>query len=88
MPTIDHDPNERPRQMRGEAVFVAVASAITLLGSGFALKWVDRSYGTAAFVVVCGLFITCCFVLAFRLEAKERRNRQLQRSILGLRPDQ
>lgn len=88
MKQIDHNPNEPPRQTRGELMFVSIGAATVLVGLAVALKWVAMSEGVAFFLVVCATLLIVLFGLAFRLEARERRNRAKQRQRLGLRSDQ
>lgn len=88
MKQIDHDPSEPPRPLRGEAIFVAIVTVVSLVCLRFLLLWVKDDFGLAWFAAAVILFIGAMFAIAFRWEAKKKQARELQRQKLGLRSDQ
>ena len=74
MKTIDHDPNEPPKQTTGEAVFVTVVTVIVLSGLALGLKWVFKAAGIWVFGATCAAIIAICFAVAFWLQARTKRN--------------
>jgi peptidoglycan/LPS O-acetylase OafA/YrhL len=72
-PIIDHDPHEPTRPSRGEHIFVTVGTAVILIGLALFLKWVDRSYGGVALLIVCATVFLTCFGSAVRSERKKGR---------------
>jgi len=74
-PTIDHDPNEPQRPLKGEVLFVSIATAVILVALGIGLKWIDRTVGGVWFAIACISLIVIAFALAFREERKKRQRR-------------
>lgn len=53
-PVIDHNPNEKPRPTRGEAIFVAIITTGSLIGMALLYDWVWDKFGIgvgAAFIM-------------------------------------
>jgi hypothetical protein len=70
MKTIDHDPNEPPRETPGEAFFVTVVTFVVLSGLVFGLKWLKGEFGLGVGLAGCAAVIFFSFALAFWLQAK------------------
>jgi hypothetical protein len=69
MKQIDHNPNEPPRPLRGEAWFVTIVTTVVLSAIMFGLKFVF-AYSHTLFGVVCVALAVIGILTAVRMDAK------------------
>lgn len=69
MQIINHDPNEPPRPLKGEAWFVTIVTAVVLSAILFGLKFVF-AYSHVLFAVACLAIAAIGILAAVRMDAK------------------
>jgi hypothetical protein len=69
MKTINHNNNEPPRPLKGEAWFVTIVTTVVLSSIMFGLKFVF-AYSHALFGVTCLAIATIGILAAVRMDAK------------------